>query len=108
MAKVLEQTEWLMNSLPKCASIYQNAGSRGEPDWVIVQFHVEPAEAEPKDMRAVSEIFPTRTKALIESKLRAKSVDTSAEESRHMGVWEINRNGKTYWQTVFPSVSLTR
>ncbi len=108
MTKAWQQTGWLTESLPKCASTFRNAGERGFPDWVIVQFHVEPALAELKDMRAVSEIFPTRTKALIDSKLRAKSIDPSADEKGHMGVWRINSKGKTLWQTVVPNIYLPR
>lgn len=108
MKEAWQQTGWLTDSLPKCASTFRNAGRRGFPDWVIVQFHVEPEEAELKDMQAVSEIFPTRTTALIESKLRAKSVDAGAREREHMGVWRIQRNGKTFWQTVIPSIYLPK
>ena len=99
----LQQTDWLMGSLPECAGIFKATDARNYPDWVIVQFDVEPSEAKREDMKKkVSGVYPTRTKALKDSAITAQETDSHATEKAHMGVWRIQKDGKVYWQTVWP------
>lgn len=97
-----QQTDWLANSLPKCAHIFEAASARNRKDWTIVRFHVDPARADPSDMHQIPGVIDVRTQALRKSKALAKSVDPDAREQEHMGVWRIVENGKVFWQTVWP------
>ena len=101
MSKVGEQTQWLMESLPNCANVFK-ATAVGWPNWVIVRFRVPPEEAVPEDMTPTFWKEDTRTKALLLSKSIATTEDESATEKGHVGVWRTEKNGESYWQTVWP------
>lgn len=101
MSKVGQQTQWLIESLPKCADVYKSSAD-GWPNWVIVRFHVPPADAGPEDMKATFWKESTRTKALVLSKSLATTEDTQATEKPHRGVWQITKDGQVVWQTVWP------
>jgi len=101
MSSVGQQTQWLMESMPKCAHVYKSTVS-GWPNWVVVRFTVPPEEAGPEDMKVTFWKESTRTKALVLSKSLATTEDPQATEKAHRGVWHIEKDGVVVWQTVWP------
>src|SRR5438552_16701364 len=109
-----DQTQALMKSLPRCASLIAAADARNSAIWRVVRWEESlPAEVAVDDVRPANDLagdedvvnqFDNRTKALRASAadVRRRYAKPDRTESGHWGVWRCKERDRVVYQTVLP------